>query len=184
MTEGALALVVGPSGAGKDTLIGRARDTLAADTRFVFPRRIVTREAVAELEDHDTVEPEQFQKQKLRGDYALDWQAHGLHYALPASIDAAMIGGRVVVANVSRAVVARALEKYRHCHIILVTARPEVRAARLGARGRETAPEIAARLLREGAEVPAGVLPVIIDNSGPLDVSLRGFLGALDRISK
>jgi ribose 1,5-bisphosphokinase len=184
MAEGALALVVGPSGAGKDTLIGRAREALATDPRFVFPRRVVTREAVIETEDHDTIEPEQFHKQKLRGDYALDWGAHGLHYALPASIDAAMIAGRVVVANVSRAVIPRALEKYRNCHIILITARPEVRAERLGSRGRETEAEISARLAREGAAVPGGTMPTIIDNSGPLEVGLRGFLVTLDKIAK
>jgi ribose 1,5-bisphosphokinase len=180
---GVLVLVVGPSGGGKDTLITRAREALVGDQRFSFPRRIVTREAVAELEDHDTIELEQFQKQKLRGAYALDWEAHGLHYALPASIDAALVAGRTVVANVSRKVIARAMEKYGRCEVLLITARPDVRAERLAKRGREMPEDIAARLAREGEPVPAGVMPTIIDNSGSLEVSLRGVLLTLRRLA-
>lgn len=44
---GRLVLVVGPSGAGKDTLLGLAKTALAEDHDVVFPRRIVTREASA-----------------------------------------------------------------------------------------------------------------------------------------
>ena len=39
MGRGALVLVVGPSGAGKDTIIGEAQRRIAADERFFFPRR-------------------------------------------------------------------------------------------------------------------------------------------------
>src|SRR6266699_2369727 len=48
---GALVLVVGPSGAGKDTLIAMARASCADDAATVFPRRIVTR-ARSDAEDH------------------------------------------------------------------------------------------------------------------------------------
>ena len=44
---GRLVLVVGPSGAGKDTLIAAVRQRLAADEAFLFPRRIVTRPSSA-----------------------------------------------------------------------------------------------------------------------------------------
>jgi ribose 1,5-bisphosphokinase len=181
--SGALALVVGPSGAGKDTLLGAARTALAADDRFVFPRRVVTRAAMAELEDHDTLDRSSFNLEKLRGAFALDWEAHGLCYGIPVDVEAAMAQGRVVVANTSRKVIERALEKYPRCFVLLVTANPEVRALRLAGRGRETADEVAARLKREGAPIPAGVDAIAIDNSGSLEDGIAGFVAALKRIA-
>jgi len=181
--SGALVLVVGPSGAGKDTLLGGARAELAGDMRFLFPRRVVTRAAMVELEDHDSIARPAFDSERQRGAYALDWEAHGLCYGVPAEIDAAMAAGRVVVVNTSRRVIAEALEKYPRCHVLLVTARPEIRAARLAGRGRETAAEIAARLQREGAPIPAGIAAVTIDNSGSLAAGVAGFVSALREIA-
>ena len=85
-SAGALVLVVGPSGAGKDTLIAAARTALAGDGRFVFPRRIITRSA-SRWEDHDTLDEAQFSAALAAGQFAAHWRAHGLYYALPVSID-------------------------------------------------------------------------------------------------
>ena len=41
--KGCFVAVVGPSGAGKDTIMDAARVALAGDTRFHFVRRIITR---------------------------------------------------------------------------------------------------------------------------------------------
>jgi phosphonate metabolism protein PhnN/1,5-bisphosphokinase (PRPP-forming) len=177
--EGALALVVGPSGAGKDTLLGAARAALADDPRFVFARRVVTRAAMAELEDHDSLDRTGFALEQQRGAFALDWEAHGLCYGVPVAIEAAMRDGRVVVVNTSRKVIELALQKYPRCRVLLVTARPEVRAERLAGRGRESADQVAARLAREGAAIPAGVEAVTIDNSGSLADGVARFVAAL-----
>lgn len=183
MAGGRLVLVVGPSGAGKDTLIGKAREALAEDRRFAFVRRVVTREAVAALEAHDTMERHAFEAAQERGAFALSWEAHGLLYGIPASIDAGMAAGQVIVANGSRKALSAARARYPACMVLLVTAEAAVREARLVARGRESAEEVRARLAREGAELPAHVDHIAIDNSGALDASLATFIVALGAIA-
>lgn len=176
---GALVLVVGPSGAGKDTLIGAAKARLADDPSVVFARRVVTREAIAELEDHDSIDPAGFEAAKARGDYALSWEAHGLSYGVPASIDEEIAQGRTVVMNGSRRMIGDAQARYPRSMVVLVTADPAVRARRLAGRGRETEAEIAARLAHEGAPVPDGIETVRIDNSGDLDTAVTALIGAI-----
>jgi ribose 1,5-bisphosphokinase len=176
-----LVLVVGPSGAGKDTLINAAKSELAGDRRFVFPRRVVTRPAFVALEDHDSVTPQEFALQEANGAYALSWDAHGLKYGLPVSIEDDVAAGRVVVMNGSRAMVGAAREKFPGTVVVLIGATPEVRALRLAGRGRETAAEVAARLAREvDAPIPHAVL---VDNSGDLEAGKARFLAALRALS-
>lgn len=178
---GRLVLVVGPSGAGKDTLIAGAKAALAGDRRFVFPRRVVTRPAMAALEDHESVSPEAFAAARAAGAYALDWEAHGLGYGLPASLVDDIAAGRVVVFNGSRAMVPAAQAKFPGVQVLLIEATPEVRARRLASRGRESATEIAARLAREVPGVPAGA--VRIDNSGALADGIARFVLALRSVA-
>ena len=174
-----LALVVGPSGAGKDTLIAEGRVALGADRRFAFVRRVVTRPAVARLEDHDAIDDASFAAASQRGAFALEWQAHGLSYGIPAAIETDLAAGRVVVANGSRHAIPRAVAKYPDSVAIVVTADPRVRAARLAQRGRETPDEIAARLARDAVGLPAGLRCMTIDNSGVLADGVSAFIAAL-----
>lgn len=176
---GALVLVVGPSGAGKDTLMAGARAALAGDDGFVFARRVITRDAVAALEDHDSIDRQGFEAAKARGDFALTWDAHGLSYGVPASIDREIGEGRTVVMNGSRRMIGDAQARYPRCLVTLITADPAVRARRLAGRGRETEAEIADRLAHEGAPVPDDVEVVRIDNSGDLDTAIAGLVRAL-----
>src|ERR1700733_2667205 len=134
-----LVLVVGPSGAGKDALLKAAREVFRDDTRIHFARRVITRPPDPEGEDHEAVTPEEFAAR----DFALSWSAHGLRYGIPASA----LATPVAVANVSRAVIAEAALRYR-VRVIEVTAPPGILAARLAGRGRESAEDIARRLLR------------------------------------
>lgn len=180
---GTLIVVVGPSGAGKDTLIAAAKAQLAGDPRFHFPRRAVTREAFAALEDHDSVSVDAFEAQLQAGAFALTWEAHGLRYGVPVSIDAILEERRSVVVNVSRKVIAKAREKYPRCAVILIDASIEVRTARLARRGREAPGEIAARLRREVAALPEGVAATQIENSGLLEVAVAAFTSTLIRLA-
>jgi ribose 1,5-bisphosphokinase len=101
-----LVLVVGPSGAGKDTLLDAAKQALADNRRFRFVRRVVTRAADAGGEAHEAVTEAEFAKR----DFVLQWQAHGLRYGIPAD---AITDGIVTVANVSRSIICDAAQRLR-----------------------------------------------------------------------
>ena len=167
-----LILVVGPSGAGKDTLLEAAKRELADDRRFRFARRVITRPADAGGEDHEAVTEAEF----VSRDFALQWQAHGLRYGIPAN---AIAAGCITVANVSRTVIADAARRF-DVRVIEVTAPPEVLAARLGLRGREAAADVAARLTRTVA-LPEGVPVETVTNDGSVEQGVAQFLAALNR---
>lgn len=146
---GALVLVVGPSGAGKDTLMDAARAALAGVPGFHFARRLITRPAMAGAEDHDSCDEAAFAAARARGELALSWGAHGLHYGIPLRELAGVAAGEVVIANISRGEIAAAETLASHVVVIEISAPPAVLAKRLAARGRESEADIAARLARE-----------------------------------
>ena len=164
---GVLVLVVGPSGAGKDTLLDFARRELARDPRFVFARRVVTRPAAAGAEDHDTASEAEFAAAEAAGRFLITWRAHGLAYGLPGALRADLAAGRVVIANASRGVVAEARLLAARVLVVRVTASPETLARRLADRGRETAGEIEGRLRREVPN-PAENADLEIRNDGSI----------------
>ena len=151
---GRLILVVGPSGAGKDTLIGLARAACADDRTIVFPRRVVTREA-STFEDNEQVSFDAFRQARARGDFAVHWEAHGHGYALPGAIDDELRAGRTVVANVSRTVVDAVRRAYADVVVVSITAPPEILGQRLAARGRSSDGKITDRLNRAVDDVAA-----------------------------
>ena len=178
-------VVVGPSGAGKDTLMALARERLGGDARFRFVRREITRPAEAGGEDHLAVTAEQFAARRAAGAYALWWEAHGLGYGIPADVTADVAAGRVVIANVSRGKIAEAAAMFPTL-ALEITAPAGVLAARLAARGRETQEDIARRLAREVA-LPVGVRVARVMNDrsaedGAAEV-VRVLRGALERVA-
>jgi ribose 1,5-bisphosphokinase len=180
-TSGAFIAVVGPSGSGKDSLIDFARQRLAGRPEFAFVRRIVTRPADRAAEDHDSLTEAHFEALALSNGLALHWQAHGLRYGLPRSIDRDIAAGRVVIANVSRQVIGEASARYRRVIVATISAHPEIIAQRLAARGREDAEAIRQRLARQLDVAVPGVESVEIDNSGPLQDAGERFLGLLQQ---
>jgi ribose 1,5-bisphosphokinase len=145
---GRLILIVGPSGAGKDTLLSLAKAACADCANIVFARRVITR-AASTSEDNEEVSAEAFREAVSRGDYAMHWEAHGHTYGLPRAIDDDLRAGRIVVANVSRTVVAAARQAYENVTVISITAPPNVLAERIAMRGRVSDGRIDQRLGRE-----------------------------------
>jgi phosphonate metabolism protein PhnN/1,5-bisphosphokinase (PRPP-forming) len=177
MGRGTLHLVVGPSGAGKDTLIDAAR---LARPDLLVPRRIITRPAEAGGEIHETMTPEAFRAAAEAGGFALYWHAHGLDYGIPASAAAALAEGRPVLANVSRTVIDAARAAFAPVRVLFVTAPVAVLAQRLAARGRETAEAIAGRLARAPLAPPQGPDVRVVDNGGDRATGVAAFLAALE----
>jgi phosphonate metabolism protein PhnN/1,5-bisphosphokinase (PRPP-forming) len=180
---GTLVLVVGPSGAGKDTLIDGARHALAGDPGFHFVRRSITRPAGAGGEDHEALHERDFAARRIAGDFALWWEANGLSYGMPrAALDAALARGACAVANASRGAVARARQSLGRVHVVLVTASPDILARRLAGRGRESAAQIEARLERGGA-FDATDCDAMIRNDGDAFEAITRFVGTLRNLA-
>ncbi|MCA6119351.1 phosphonate metabolism protein/1,5-bisphosphokinase (PRPP-forming) PhnN [Bradyrhizobium sp. WSM 1738] len=158
---GKLVLVVGPSGAGKDTLLGLARTACADDPNVVFARRVVTREA-SDTEDNEQMNVEGFREAQARGAFAAHWEAHGHAYGLPRSIQDDIRAGRTVIANVSRTVISALRHAYVNVVVVSITAPADVLAARLAMRKRGSDGNIAQRLARtvEDAEPDATIVNV------------------------
>lgn len=176
--NGVFVAVVGPSGAGKDTLIAYARKNFAGSEAVQFVRRCITRPSDAN-EDHDTLADHDFEEADKAGAFAASWAAHGLRYGLPAGIDQSISGGQVAVANISRGAIPLIKARYANVVVVEVTAAAEILAQRLSARGRESRGEVLARLARSaelGSSVPDAVR---IDNSGGREDAGERFVAVL-----
>lgn len=186
VARGCFVAVVGPSGAGKDTLIACAAERLAKKAWIRFARRVITRPADRASEDHDSLSEEAFRQAEAAGGFSLTWSAHGLRYGLPASVDEQLAQGAIVVANVSRQCLGSAARRFGPLQVVQVTVRPELLARRLAARRREKAADIEARLQRQvPLELPTphcGLLQ--IDNSGELETAVSRFLDHLRSLGR
>ena len=168
-----IVAVVGPSGAGKDTLIAGALQA-RPDLRLV--RRVITRPTGAGGEDFDGVTEAEFAARLARGDFALHWQAHGLRYGIPRD---QVAGPGHVLFNGSRAALPAAKRVFPGLRVIVVTAPDAVLAARLAARGREAEADIRARLARAAFALPEGIEAVTVMNDGTPEQGVARLLAAL-----
>ncbi len=179
---GALIAVCGPSGAGKDLLLRRVQEMQELNNdmpRIVFPRRIVTR-PVSSFEDHDSATPDAFDQLLAGGRLALWWAAHGLKYGLPGSIDDDIRAGRCVACNGSRMVVPALRHRYAHVVIVLITAPPDILAARLAARARATDGGLPERMARSSQVSEDLKAEIVIDNTGSIDDGARQLYDAIE----
>jgi ribose 1,5-bisphosphokinase len=167
---GRLILVVGPSGAGKDTLLGLAKAACADDGDIVFARRAVTREA-SSFEDNAQLSDAEFVAALGRGEFATHWEAHGHRYGLLRGIDDDICAGRTVVANVSRTVIEPLRRAYTNVVIVAITAPADVLAQRIAMRARASDGASGDRLTRKVADAVAPDKTVV--NVGSADFHAR-----------
>ncbi len=149
--RGVLFLVVGPSGAGKDTLIDGASLLLADELSIRFQRRVITRPADAGGEDHIACTLPEFEDAEMAGAFMLSWRAHGLGYGIQMEASEALASGTSVVINVSRTVIDGSRARFQPLRVVSIAAEPEMLRARLRARGRENLEVVEDRVRRAAA---------------------------------
>jgi len=171
---GCMVVVVGPSGAGKDTVMREAAPYLASLSDVEFVKRVVTRPSDPAREDHHSVNQEEFNE--IAGDdgFAVTWTAHNLSYGVPAETLAQVENGGVRIVNGSRAALPGFRRVYSRTMAIWITAPVDVLAARLAKRKNESAEDTKARLERSIA-IDAMEGDVIINNSWEIEVSVEQF---------
>ncbi len=174
--QGRFIAVVGPSGVGKDSLMNALCARLPEMVRI---RRTITRAPEAGGEDYEPVDEATFHARARRGDFALWWSAHGLYYGIPQSAQQHLREGHDVIANLSRSKLEEGARTFPGFHVLSITAKPEVLARRLAARGRETQEDRTKRLSRAAPAIPSDIDVTEIDNSGDLNEAVEAALSAL-----
>lgn len=147
-----LVYLMGPSGAGKDSLLGwlvAHWPVLAGWPRLHVARRTITRARVPGGEPHEAVSLAEFAGLQAGGQFALDWVANGLHYGIRTTeLDPPGANDLCVLVNGSRGHVAQAVASYPGLAVVHITAPRAVLAQRLQQRQREPVADIQSRLDR------------------------------------
>jgi ribose 1,5-bisphosphokinase len=145
-----LIVVVGPSGAGKDSVLNAwAALRGPGDAAVHLARRVITRPADGSAEQHEPLNADDFAAQAQAGAFAAVWAAHGLHYGVRHPQFAPLSEGAWVVLNSSRAHLPVLRAQAPRLSVVEITAPAALRAQRLAQRGRDDADDRAKRLLRE-----------------------------------
>ena len=178
-----VVVVVGPSGAGKDSLLARVRERFDGDPDVHVARRVVTRPCEPGGEPHESVDEAEFARRLERGGFVVHWDAHGLRYGVPTSVRERAENGCLVVVNGSRAALPDFARAFPTLLVVHVTVEPARLARRLAARGRESEAAIRARLERAPPLDPTLASRVHeLDNNGSLDAAAARLVGWLDAL--
>ncbi len=170
---------MGPSGAGKDSVLDRARASLTADAPVIFAHRYITRDASAGGENHVALTSREFALRLQHGLFAFHWQAHGNHYGIGREIHDWRHAGLTVVVSGSREHFGKAEGIDAGTHPVLITASPQQLAERLAGRGREDSGKAAARLDRGARYQVTDRRVVTIINDSALDTAAEEFVSLL-----
>ncbi|WP_226505820.1 phosphonate metabolism protein/1,5-bisphosphokinase (PRPP-forming) PhnN [Pseudomonas sp. MWU16-30317] len=181
-----LIYLMGPSGAGKDSVIDAARGRLATIPVDVV-RRVITRSAESIGEQALGVSDERFAAMQHAGDFAMNWRANGHDYGIPEDINLWLAQGRHVLINGSRDYLPEAQRRYPDLLPVLVSVSSDVLRQRLLLRGRESLEEIERRLQRnerlrtEAQQWQGRGAAQVLDNSGTLEQAVADLMALLSR---
>jgi ribose 1,5-bisphosphokinase len=177
--SGRLFFLVGPSGAGKDTLLQWLQQHIGADAGVVFARRTITR-PTHPSESHQPVDTATFWQLAAAGHFSMMWQANGLCYGIPRGIETDLKAGRDVIINGSREYLPQLRKLFPHAQVIWIEADAGKIRQRIESRQREAGAALLKRLERAMQFTPPQEEDVIrLDNSGPVEVAGRRMLEIL-----
>lgn len=205
-----LIYVVGPSGAGKDSVLAWLRRQLPTSQGVHFSQRCIDRPvpfgseppmqkepkgamgpsgasslsvASSSQELHEAVDTTVFLDLLQQQAFGMHWTANGHHYGIRHGQLQGPPGTRWVLVNGSRAHLPQALRDYPKLHVLHITAPAHILAQRLQARGRESAAHIQARLQRAAAfELPDAHHHLEVSNDGTLEATGQRVLAALSTL--
>jgi ribose 1,5-bisphosphokinase len=174
-----LIYVMGPSGAGKDSVLDWLRANLPPGLQVHWAQRTITRPASAGGEAHEATDEQGFEHLRRQGAFALVWQANGLHYGIRHNELARLQHGHWVLVNGSRGHLPQVLQSHPGLLVVHITADPATLVQRLTQRRRETPEEIQKRIARASAFVaPKGAIEIL--NNGSLAEAGRALLREIE----
>jgi phosphonate metabolism protein PhnN/1,5-bisphosphokinase (PRPP-forming) len=176
-----LFLIVGNSGAGKDSLLALLAQEAGARLALTFPQRWITRRQADDHEAYRAVESGEFARKLKAGDFSVWWEAYGYFYGIGKELDLLLAAGRNVVVNVSRQVVGELRRRYPNTVVILIDAPPELIARRLEGRRRSgDDAETGRRLARATTLATSPDWDVAVRNDGDLAQGGRRLVAAVE----
>jgi len=181
MARGTFFLIVGPSGAGKDSLIQGAVAALADNDDYVFAKRAITRDSDPDRESHEAVTADEFAKRQKARAFMLTWRVYETDYGIAASYNDDLNAGRHVIANVSRGVVGDAVAHFRPASVIQITAPPPVLEYRLNARDDISNLE---ESLARTVMLPEGISVNHLLNTKDVETGVGRLVGMLETLAK
>ena len=176
---GRLFYVVGPSGAGKDSLLGWVEQNMPADANLVVATRTITRPAHAS-EKYESISHEAFCQSSSAGQFSMQWQVNDVCYGVGRGIEADLKSGRDVIVNGSREYLPQLRCRFPDAQVIWVKADAQLVRQRIEMRQRETGAAIQHRVDR-GLQFSEPQEGMVLDNSGPLEIAGRRLMEILLR---
>lgn len=161
-----LIYVIGPSGAGKDSVVHTLRERWSLHLPVHWARRTITRAVQPGGEPHESVTPTDFTQLLESGALAMHWQGNGLRYGVRRSELAPLEQGHCVLVTGSRAHAPVVQRVWPACTLVHISAPSDVLRQRLTARGREDQQAIASRLGRDvEQDWPAETIRIVNDST-------------------
>ena len=157
-------LIIGNSGAGKDTIINEVKKRFPAHYKELkVPKRVITRQS-SDSEKFESVSTETFQHLRESGEFILEWESYDHFYGIRREVQDWLNAGHPVLLNVSRKVIQTAREKFPGIRVIFLRVPLKITADRIIERGRESYKEVLTRVVRAQGHQDHNKADFIVDN--------------------